>query len=784
MRTKLFILAATLLSGSAWAQQANVNLDFNPQKNTENLVPFSAPLNSPDVHDDRTVAFRLKAPEAQRVELAGVAILTALGQQKPLPFQKGADGVWSLTVGPLPPDMYIYHLVVDGVQMADPNNTVAGFTAMPPFSQLVVHGDAPAYYDARDVPHGAVTRHVYHSGVTTGERELYVYTPPGYDRTRTYPVLYLVGGSGDLPHNWIYEGRVNFIMDNLLAEGKALPMVIVLPNNQVVHRNHPRHVELTFAAFERELREHVIPLVEKQYSVRRDPAGRALSGLSMGGRHTMFVGFKSLDLFASFGVLSAGDVESETSLAAFLNDPDVNKKVRYLFVGQGTEEAKGRMGERCVALHEALLKHGVRHEYYVGGHGGHDWATWRHLVHERFLPGLWRGETQPSAAGTPPADARPAPPADSRPARSNVLGAEYPRVTDDSRVVFQLKAPQAQRVQADIMATKYDMVKDENGVWTVTTPPLVPGFHYYQLVVDGTSMNDPASHAYFGVGRDFSGIEVPEKGVDYYLPRDVPHGQVHTVWYRSSVTGDWRRCLVYTPPDYDASLSRRYPVLYLQHGSGEDETGWIEQGHAHFILDNLIAEKKAIPMIVVMDKGYAARAGQTPPSAAPPTVVNGTTRVGGRPGGMNAFGEVVIKDLVPFVDRTFRTIADRDHRAMAGLSMGGNQACQIALANLDTFAWLGMFSGTGIGLSTEPFDPKTAFNGAFADAASFNRRVHLVWIGLGTAEPNPFPGSIKAFKESLDKGGIQYVSFESPGTAHEWLTWRRSLNDFAPRLFK
>ena len=383
----------------------------------------------------------------------------------------------------------------------------------------------------------------------------------------------------------------------------------------------------------------------------------------------------------------------------------------------------------------------------------------------------------------PPASTAP-PPADSRPARTNVLGAEYPRVTDDGRVTFQFKAPHAQRVQADIMATKYDMARDENGVWTVTTPPIVPGFHYYQLVVDGTSMNDPGSHAFFGVSRDFSGIEVPEKGADYYLPKDVPHGQVRTLWYRSSVTGDWRRCLVYTPPGYDSDTTTRYPVLYLQHGSGENETGWIDQGHANFILDNLIAEKKAVPMIIVMDKGYAARAGQAPPSAAPPTMSNGTVRVAGPRGGANAFGEVMIKDIIPFVDRTFRTLADREHRAMAGLSMGGNQTCQITLANLDTFSWIGMFSGTGIGLSTEPFDPKTAFNGAFADAASFNQKVHLVWIGLGTAEPHPFPGSIKAFRESLDKGGIKYVYFESPGTAHEWLTWRRSLNDFAPRLFR
>ncbi len=385
-------LAALLVLASPFAdaQQANVNLDHNPQKNTGNLIPFSAPLNSPDVRDDGTVTFRLKAPEAKQVRLAGVALLTALDKREPVPFSKGEDGIWTLTVGPLRPDMYAYHLQVDGVQITDPNNTVAAFTAMPPYSQLVVHGKEPAYYDARDVPHGAVTRHVYHSKVTGGERELYVYTPPGYDRAKTYPVLYLVGGSGELPSNWIYDGRVNFIMDNLLAEGKAVPMLIAVPNNQVVHRNDPKHVELTFPRFEAELRDHVLPLVEKEYSVRKDPKGRALSGLSMGGRHTMFVGFNSLDLFSSFGVLSAGDADSEKSLAKFLNDPEMNNKVDYLFVGLGTVEAKGRFGERSEALRKALENHKITHEYYVGGHGGHDWATWRHLLHERFLPNLWR----------------------------------------------------------------------------------------------------------------------------------------------------------------------------------------------------------------------------------------------------------------------------------------------------------------------------------------------------------------------------------------------------------
>jgi enterochelin esterase family protein len=381
------LVAATFAS----AQQANVNLDWNPQHNAEGLIPFSAPLNSPEVHADRTVTFRVQATEAKVVELNG-AILADLGKNwgDTLPFEKGEDGIWTLTIGPVRPDIYAYLIRIDGVQVADPSNTIAAFTGMPPYSQLVVHGDGPAYYDARNVPHGAITRHIYHSDVTGGERDLYVYTPPGYDRAKNYPVLYLVGGSGELPHNWIHDGRANFILDNLLAEDRAVPMIIAIPNNQVLHRRHPQHTELTFDLFERELREHVIPLVDSTYSTRPNPNGRALSGLSMGGRHTMIVGLRSLDLFASFGILSAGDTDTETTLAAFLSDPDANKKVDYLFVGQGKMEAEGRFNARVQGLVDALTAHGIEHEYNVGGQTAHDWATWRHLLHERFLPNLWR----------------------------------------------------------------------------------------------------------------------------------------------------------------------------------------------------------------------------------------------------------------------------------------------------------------------------------------------------------------------------------------------------------
>ncbi|EDY82258.1 Putative esterase family [Verrucomicrobiia bacterium DG1235] len=390
---KLHPLLATLAlcaTTLAHAQQANVNLDWNPQKNTENLTPFSAPLNSPEVHDDRTVTFRVKAPEAEKVELNG-AILAAFGKSwgDTLPFEKGDDGIWELTIGPVRPDIYAYLVMVDGVQVPDPSNTIASFTGMPPYSQLVVHGDEPAYYDAKNVPHGTIARHIYHSDVTDGERDLYVYTPPGYDSSKKYPVLYLMGGSGELPHNWIYDGRANFILDNLYAEGKAKPMIMVIPNNQVIHRNHPEHRQLSFGILERELRQHVIPLVDSTYSTIQAPNGRALSGLSMGGRHTMIVGLNSLDLFGSFGILSAGMTDAEEVLANFINDPQANQKVDYLFIGQGKLEAEGRWNDRVQALVNTLKTHDIEYEYSVAGYTAHDWATWRALLHEDFLPKLW-----------------------------------------------------------------------------------------------------------------------------------------------------------------------------------------------------------------------------------------------------------------------------------------------------------------------------------------------------------------------------------------------------------
>jgi enterochelin esterase-like enzyme len=372
----------------------------------------------------------------------------------------------------------------------------------------------------------------------------------------------------------------------------------------------------------------------------------------------------------------------------------------------------------------------------------------------------------------------------------NVPGSKYPCVYPDHRAMFRVIAPNAQKISVRV-GQGFDMTKGPDGVWTVTTTPLVFGFHYYSLQIDGATVADPATSTFFGSGWQNSGIEIPEQGGDFYQAKDVPHGHVSQQSYYSKVTAKWRRAFVYTPPDYATNSKGRYPVLYLLHGWGEDETGWYAQGHVDFILDNLIAAGKAKPMIIVMDNLNAVKPGEDGTIFAgrglvqpPATSATGRGAPAGRGGGLAdftgaTFTEMMITDLIPMVEKTYRVLPGRENRAMAGLSMGGMQTFLTTLANLDKFAYIGGFSGSCGGRGAA-FDPKTACSGAFADPSAFNKKTKLLFLGIGSVEG---PGT-KNFSDELTKAGVHNVYYESPGTAHEWLTWRRSLNDFVPRLFR
>jgi len=357
---------------------------------------------------------------------------------------------------------------------------------------------------------------------------------------------------------------------------------------------------------------------------------------------------------------------------------------------------------------------------------------------------------------------------DAQSAATNIIGIEYPKVDSQLRAIFRVEAPNAQKVQLDLKEI-YDMTKGDDGVWTVITKPLDHGFHYYYLMIDGYRFSDPASESFFGVGRMMSGIEIPAPDREFYIPKNIPHGQIRECYYLSGIKKGYNRIYVYTPPDYEKNVKKHYPVLYLQHGMGEDETGWGTQGKMNIIIDNLIAEGRCKPMIIVMSNGecstlFRPKQGEDVNAARQRFGVD--------------FTPILLNEIIPYIEKTFRVLTDRDHRAMAGLSWGGFQTFQIGLNNLDKFSYLGGFSGAGM------FNPatelKTAYNGVFSNPQAFNKKVHAFFLGIGTVEGQ----RMKSLSDALKAAGINNTYYESEGTAHEWLTWRRCLHKFAPLLFQ
>ncbi|MBO6069151.1 MAG: esterase [Bacteroidales bacterium] len=345
------------------------------------------------------------------------------------------------------------------------------------------------------------------------------------------------------------------------------------------------------------------------------------------------------------------------------------------------------------------------------------------------------------------------------PASSNLPGKEYPKINPDLSVTFQVNAPQAESVALNL-GKNYPMEKNADGIWEVTCDPQVPGFHYYSIIVDGVQLADPSSQLFYGTGKMSSAIEIPEVGVDFYLPKDVPHGEIRMQRYWSELTQAWRTCYVYVPYEYEQKPDKRYPVLYIYHGAGEDETGWPIQGKMDNIMDNLIAAKQAVPMLIVSDRGEAR--------------IPGASMAGG-PRGMFNFDNVdklATEELIPMIDSKYRTLTDRDHRAITGLSMGGFIAWSVGLNHPELFAYVGGFSGSGMAQNPDAYP------------ASLNDQYKLLFISTGSEESPQMYSTVTNFRDVLEKNGVKHIYYESPGVGHEWLNWRRSLKEFAPRLFK
>jgi len=364
---------------------------------------------------------------------------------------------------------------------------------------------------------------------------------------------------------------------------------------------------------------------------------------------------------------------------------------------------------------------------------------------------------------------------DFKPSVLNQPGREYPAVNSERRVRARVVAPDAHSVALDIGAVKYPLTKDAEGVWIGESEPQDEGFHYYQLVIDGAQVPDPSSLYFYGASRWGSGVEVPAQDEAIYALKNVPHGDLREIQFYSPSADAVLGAFVYTPPGYDKHLDQRYPVLYLQHGGGEDDHGWGAQGHAGRIMDNLIAAGEAKPFIIVMANSYIPGAapfgGEDLKSASGRPLSLPLQWRGGRTISFNPFAKVLVDELIPYIDGNYRTIADRDHRAMAGLSMGGMQTRSVGLAHLDLFSQIGMFSGGSLGVADLP------------DLEAFKSQVDLAFFSYGSKEERGAEAA-KANVAELKAAGINAHYYESPGTAHEWQSWRRSLHQFAPLLFQ
>lgn len=623
------------------------------------------------------------------------------------------------------------------------------------YSQILIQ-HAPKGYDSlrTDIAHGKIDSVMYESKTVGSNRKALIYTPPGYSKEKKYPVLYLLHGIGGDEHEWLNGGHPQIILDNLYAENKIEPMIVVLPNGRAIKDDGaggnimaPDKVQ-GFATFEKDLLNDLIPYIEKTFPVYTDPEHRAIAGLSMGGGQSLNFGLGNLDTFAWIGGFSSAP-NTKPPEVLLPNPDEAKKKLKLLWISCGTEDGLITFSKRT---HDYLVANDVPHIFYLMP-GVHDFKVWKTSLYLFtqliFKPVDVSTFTKYSISGIP--------------ASTNVRNSKYPQLLPDNRAIFQIKAPNAQKVQIDLVK-KYDMVKDTAGVWATTTDTLSEGFHYYSLLIDGVAVADPASETFYGMGRMASGIEVPHKGDEYYAEKDVPHGDIRIKRYFSTVFNQWRQFYIYTPAGYDLNTNEKYPVLYILHGGGEDERGWAAQGKTNLILDNLIAEKKAKPMLIVMPDGNT-----------------NTDFAGFGERTLRMFESELKRCVIPFVEKNYRVETDSKNRALAGLSMGGIQTLYVGINNTDLFSSLGIFSsGWIIPMQSKLADTQYDFMQKNIDKIKNNLK--LIWIGVGGKEDIAY-NNCQTMRSKFDDMKIKYEYDDYPG-GHAWPVWRHDLYKVAQLLFK
>lgn len=615
---------------------------------------------------------------------------------------------------------------------------------------------APQGFDEvqNNIPHGKIDTITYASKTVGTDRKALVYTPPGYSKTKKYPVLYLLHGIGGDEKEWFKNGKPHVILDNLYAQGKISPMIVVLPNGRAMKNDRATGDIMTkdkveaFTTFEKDLLNDIIPFIEKKYSVKKERENRAIAGLSMGGGQTQNFGFGNIDKFAWVGAFSSAPNTKEPK--SLLPNPQDARKLKLIFISCGDQDGLMPFSKRT---HDYLTENKIPHIFYIEP-GGHDFKVWKNDLYI-FSQLLFKPVDETTFSDFTVLG---------MPAETNVRNAQFPQILSNGKAIFKIKAPEAQKIQIDL-GKKYDLKKDQEGTWAVTTDSLSEGLHYYSLLIDNVPVADPASKTFYGMGRFASGIEVPFSGDGYYALKDVPHGDIRIQNVFSKVTNSWRRVFIYTPPGYDNNSSEKYPALYILHGGGEDESGWAMQGKANLILDNLIAEGKAKKMVIIMPD---ANIGQS-----------GIRNFGER--NLQMFEKELKETIIPFAENNYRIIKNKENRALAGLSMGGIYTLYAGIQNSDMFSSLGVFSsGYMLPMLQEVADKQYKF--LSENKSVFSSNVKNFWISMGGKEDIAYQNCQIMIKK-FDELGIKYSYSEYRG-GHTWPVWRNNLYQFAQLLFK
>ena len=724
--------------------------------------PGAPQVQSPVVNKDNTVTFNYRNNTAQKVEID----VQFAGRHE---MTKDDKGVWTITLGPTVPDIYPYCFIVDGMQVMDPQNAEwfpnEGFKN----SLLDMRGDFNLPHALKNVPHGSVEYVTYWSDAARTYCKAIVYVPPTYynGKNQKYPVMYLISGTTDTEEVYFKVGKMNLILDNLIAAGKAKEMIIVLPYgnpNRIAGEGDTPAMQ--FDMFGKDFLDNLMPFVEKNYRTINDAANRAIGGFSRGGNQALSIGLNNLDKFSylcsysSFTQLRPGQLDDAKSL---------NAKIKLFWLGVGSDDfLYGNARDFMVELD----KHNIKNmKVITSDKHGHTWMNARFFL-EESLPRLFQANPYKGAnmkVTLPEAkqDQQFTPGVMARLFPKPVVSPEYYK---DGSVTFRIKAENAKDVKLDLnqlFGGQKTMTKDADGVWSITIATDRPDIYPYNFIVDGTAICDPNNMDIFP-NEGFKGSLVDIRGKEAGIQdiQKVPHGTVAYRFYHSNTLGIDRPMCVYTPEGYQPDGNEKLPVLYLIHGMTDTYETWFKVGKMNNILDNMIAQGLAKRMIVVMP--YA--------NPYPEMILQGKAE---RYDAMDTkrIVDEITKEVVPYIEKNFNVLTDADNRAIAGFSLGGRQTLATGLGNPDMFHYVAAFAPAIFGNEYE-----TNFqNGTYAPIADLKSKLKFMFLGTGTEDF--LIQASRGLDKYLTDNGLKHTFF-NPGGGHTWMNCRDYLEQTAKELFK